>query len=662
MRGNKKGLYVFDCETLSNMFMVQFEHYKDNNETYTFVIHELRNDFEGLIDFLETSITLDEYYIGFNNIGFDQQIMEFILKNKLKFRIIKPEEIAENIYAESQAIIESQNFNGGESPSFRNIPEYKLSIKQIDLLLLNGLNNPARRCSLKWLQYSMDWKNMQEMPIHHSSRIETQEEINTVISYCINDVKSTKEFYNRSKSLLEVRQGIKAKYGLECYSYSDTKMGSELLLQLYCDKTGFKKWDIKKSRTIREEIPVSDILFDYLKFQSLDFIGFHEIIKKQIIRNTKDGFKYSLKFKGYTFELGQGGIHQSVRSGIYRSDDDYTIIDADISSMYPSIAVVNGMYPAHLGKEFYGLYKNDIVDIRLAEKAKGKDGDKAIIDGYKQASNSVYGSSNNKYSWLMDPSYTMQTCINGQLLIIMLVEDILLSLPDSILLQSNTDGISVKLKRSDVSKYYEICKKWEDITKLQLEYAEYSAMFIRNVNNYLAIYTNGKTKCKGSFEFENLPLYKNKSFLVVTKAVYNFFVHNTPPEQYLMTNRNIFDYCGGVKANGNWIYAEVEGFGSSNVRIGKTIQKVYTYTSKRDLSKIVRYYVSSNGKKIIKLNTVDGRKSEVEAGTCIQTEFNQYVDKPWEEYNIDESYYLDKIYKEISTISPKETNQLQLEF
>ena len=652
--------WVIDIETLSNMTMLYAEHYKDENINKTFVIHDLRNDYDALISFLEDCVKYNEHHISFNGLGFDAQITQLLLDHKEHHKDMTPNELTKVIYDRAQEIIENQNYTGENYNWDIVIPEWKLSIKQIDLFKLNHFNNPARRSSLKWVQYSMDWYNMQEMPINHTTTITSLEQVDIVIKYCINDVKSTKELYNRSKSLLAVRMKVKEDYNLECLSYSNTKMGSELLLKLYCDKTNKNRWEIKKTGTVRNEVRLADILFPYIKFKSLDFIGFHEILKKKVIVNTKGDFKYSIIYRGISFDYGTGGLHSSVKAGIYRADDEYMIIDADVGSMYPSIACVNHMYPAHLGKEFYEVYKNDIVDVRLAEKKKGKDGNKAIVDGFKESANATFGSSNNKYSWLLDPSYLLQTTINGQLLLTMLIEDILVTIPDSQVLQNNTDGTSIKLKRKDLDLYYNICKKWENITKLNLEYAEYSAMFIGDVNNYIGVYTNGKYKLKGRFEFENLPLYKNKSFLVVRKAVFNFFVNDIPPEQYLDTNKNIFDYCAGIKATGSWTYIEVDNFGSSMIREGKKTVKNYTYTDMKPLSKIIRYYISNDGKKILKYNKTDHRKSEIDAGHWKQTVFNQYIDKPWEEYNINKEFYLDKIYKEIANIVPKETNQLNL--
>jgi hypothetical protein len=300
--------------------------------------------------------------------------------------------------------------------------------------------------------------------------------------------------------------------------------------------------------------------------------------------------------------------------------------------------------------DFYNVYKEYIVDIRLNEKAKKDKGDKAIVEGFKEAANASYGNSNSQHSWLYDPQYTMQTTINGQLLLTMLVEELLLEFPDSLLLQTNTDGATLKFKKTDEARYYEICKAWEEKTQLILEFADYSKMIIRDVNNYIGIYTNGKVKCKGSFEWEDLQnnkpshLHKNKSHLIIPKAIYAYFVDDILPEQYLQDNRNIFDYCAGAKSKGGWEF---------NIKC--IIDGIY---SNLPLQKTIRYYISNSGCKIVKKHK-DGREIQTEAGHWVQTIFNLYEERPWEEYDINEKYYLDAIYNEIANIIPN-NNQLTL--
>lgn len=640
--------YVMDIETIVNCSVFCFEHFKQET-VKVFIIHELQNDLRELLIFLGENYNNQEHHVSFNGLAFDSQIIEFLIRDSKRLLRKTAEQVALEVYNLAQETINRQSSGG-----FNKYNQWNLRIKQIDVFKMNHWDNANKRSSLKWLEYAMDWHNVQEMPIHHSQPVKTIEELCTVVKYCMNDVRATKRVMLLSKPLIDVRKKIQAKYGIDCYNYSNTKLGSELLLKLYCSATHKSPGEVRHYRTNRSEIKLADILFPYIKFQSMDLIGFHEMLKSKIIRNTKHDFSYNLKFMGYEFSYALGGIHQCIDPGIYKEDDSYIIKDLDVASLYPSIACENEMYPAHLGKEFFRVYKEDIVGVRLAEKQKKEGKDLAIIEGFKEAANATYGNSNNQYSWLYDPQYTMQTTVNGQLLISMLVEDLLLNLKDCQLLQTNTDGATIRLLRSDLDKYQNICKKWEQVTKLKLEFADYKAMYIWDVNNYIAQYTDGKTKCKGRFEWEDLQnhkythLHKNKSHLIIAKALFNYFINNIPPERYLADNRNIFDYCAGVKIKGEeWKFVEMKLQDGS-------IQK-------NDLQKIVRYYVSKKGSKIVKVNTSDNREIETEAGRWMQTVFNVYKELPWEQYNVDDSYYLETIYKEISSIIPKVTNQLKMD-
>jgi len=630
--------WVMDFETLSNCFIGVFEAV-NSEKTRTFVIHESKNDLQEFLTFLKVNIAFDEWHVSYNGISFDSQITEHILKNANYLSLMKGQDVAKWIYGKAQDTIEKSRNN-----EYSDFPEWKLSIQQIDVFKINHWDNQAKKSSLKWIQFSMDYPTIQDMPISHTECV-TSDQIPMIIDYCINDVKSTKKILHLSKPLLNVRTTIKNKYGLNCYNYSNTKLGSELLLKLYCDATGKNPFEVKKYRTYRDSIDIGKILFPYFKFQSAPFISFFEMLKTKIIYNTKNDFEYTAQFKGFTFYYGSGGIHQCIKSGVYKADDEFIIKDLDVASLYPSIACVNEMYPEHLGKEFFKVYKNDLVDVRLAEKVKPKaDKDMAIIEGFKEASNAAFGNSNSEYSWLFDSSYAMETTINGQLLITMLVEDLLINIPEAKLLQTNTDGATLYFSKKYVNIYESICKNWEKITKLTLEFADYKAMYVWDINNYISIYTDGNYKCKGRFEWEDLAnhkythLHKNKSFLIIPKAIFNYFVNDIDPETFLKENQNIFDYCGGVKIKGDWAFEE-HFVVKNEYKINK-------------LQNTIRYFISNSGSKIIKVNKSTKKTIQVEASRWMQTVYINHKEKEFSEYNINYDFYLKKIKQEIQNIEP----------
>ncbi len=635
--------WLWDIETLKNLSVFIFRHYKEKDNIKVFVIHELRNDFSALMDFLENCADNGEYLIGFNSLGFDGQIAEALLRNRRKLEGLTPTEITDRIYKKAQSVISNQEF--GERIG---VPEFMLSLRHIDVFKINHWDNPARKSSLKWLQFTCDWYNVQEMPIHHSSEITTIDEINTVIDYCLNDVAFTGVLYERTIPMIKIRQQVQKKYKINCLNYSNTKLGSELLLKLYSKKTGKKKVEIKNTYKKQRPIEVKNVIFPYITFTTPEFNELLETYKNTTITATKGELKLSVIFEGYEFFYGAGGVHQCIQKGSYFSDDEYIIIDIDVTGLYPNIAVENKMYPAHLGPEFYEVYKEDIVDVRKVEKKKGEKGDKAIVDGFKEAANATFGNSNNKHSWLQDPGYLVQTTVNGQLLISMAVEKLLSGLTKPQLLQTNTDGLTLRFKRSEMEKFKKICSDWEKLTGLSWEFAEYKAVHTFDVNNYFGIYEDGrKPKQKGRFQFMDLEPHKNKSFLVVPKAIYEYLVNGIDPMEFLKSNKNIFDFCAGNRAVGDWEFRETcitEGV-----------------VEETKLQKVVRYYISNSGCKIVKCNKVDGRKISTIAGPWLQTQYNVHVDRPIEEYDINYKFYLEQVYKELDALNPRKSNQLTLD-
>ena len=628
-----KKTWIYDLEVFKEIFTATFID-KDSDETKVFVITKDRDDRKEFFNFLSNEVIA---LIGYNNLHYDSQIIEYFLKNR--------NSTTQQLRDYSDLIILSEN----RRPDY---PEWKLTIPQLDLFKINHFDNKNRRTSLKWCEYGMDLENIEEIP--------DTLDLESVLYYNLNDVIATKKLYYLSKPLIETRKSLTKKYQLNMMNYSNTKIGSELLLHLYCLKTNKDKNLVKQLRTPRDIMYGKDIVFDYIKFESYEFNQILKYFKNQIITSTKkskDEDELNIKYKNFEYVYGKGGIHGSLTNVCITSDEENIIIDADVSSLYPNIAIANELFPEHLGKEFFEVYNDDIVKVRIAEKKKKELGDKAIVDGFKESANATYGNSNQEHSWLYDPLYTMRTTINGQLIITMLCERLVNEIPKLQMIQANTDGITVKFNKKYIDLYYQICNEWMILTKWELEYAEYSKMVIENVNNYLAVYTNGKTKCKGRFEFENIPLHKNKSYSIIPRAIYNYFVKNIAIEDTIRNHKNIYDFCAGVKA-------------SSSPEKGKSKFVLYQVIDgkleRKKLSKIVRYFVSKRGGYLIK-EYADNTTAQVEApimkGNKLIKEwkvtyFNNYYELPIEEYNIDYSYYTSKAREIINNI--EDIQQLKL--
>ena len=223
------------------------------------------------------------------------------------------------------------------------------------------------------------------------------------------------------------------------------------------------------------------------------------------------------------------------------------------------------------------------------------------------------------------------------------------AIPECQPLMLNTDGLEMMIPSDRVDDYMRVCTEWETMTQLSLEHDQYSKMIIRDVNNYMAVNQKGKVKCKGAFEWEDLAkkkvavFHKNKSFLIIPKAIYAYFVHGTKPEDFLAQNQDIHDYCAGVKAKGGWHFVE------RNIKNGDLVNV--------KLQKIIRYFISNSGSKIVKCHQ-DGRQIQVESGEWLQTTVNKLdPSKPYDKYDINLKYYLEEIYKEIEGIQAVSFNK-----
>lgn len=634
-------VWIYDVETLNNVFTYSAID-RDSDEIISFVIWKNRNDLQKLLKHLNECAG----QIGFNNLAFDYPIIHFILKNKKKFTKWDGEQIAQAIYQEAQNLI-GQKWSQIRQPW----------IPQLDLFTIHHFSNPARMTSLKKLEIALGFENVQDMPYHHNEVITEDSQIDEILDYNINDIKATKKFYVLSISKIELRKGLLSKYGLSCLNYSDSKIGEELMLMLYAKATNKNPLDIKKWRTTRASFRFAECIPSYVNFETKEFNELLDYLKSIEVLELKGSFDFQFTYRGIEFFLGTGGIHACIKEGVYESDEDNIIVDCDVAGMYPSIAKVNRFYPKHLGEEFCDVYENEIINPRLEAKefAKNKEGKltdaevkiyKVLADGFKLSGNSVYGKSNSEYSFLYDPLYTLKTTLTGQLSLCMLSEMLFVGIPKLTMLQANTDGITVIIPREDQKKYLEICQEWERITKLELEYVAYKKMIIRDVNNYIAVSIDKKTKeekvkYKGAFKPHKEMLKDNEYYKafnqgIVPIALSEYFLNGKDVEETIMNHTNIYDFCKTFNATHGWKCESVIIDDEGNESDIKEEQKTN------------RYYISKNGKTFRKKKDV--RKIDIEANDLVKI-FNQYVELPFDQYDIDYDYYIYECHKIIDTIT-----------
>lgn len=509
--------YIYDTECYPNIWSIGLLN-ADTADYHLFEISWRRNQLHDLINFLAT--IANDRMVGFNNIGYDYPVLHFIINNWQHINEY-------DIFKKSSAIINTP-FNA----RFSNIIwDNDQHIKQLDLYKIHHFDNVSKATSLKVLEFNMRSHSIEDLPYKPGTLL-NWDECQKLIDYMHHDITETFAFYKHTEKQIKFREELTEKYERNFMNHNDTKIGKDyFIMQLEKMVPGFNK----RNQTPRDQIIVNDILFPYIQFEHPEFQRIHNWFKSQVITDTKGAIKdINCNINGFQFDFGTGGIHGSVDSQIVSSDDGNVIIDIDVASYYPNIAIKNRLYPEHLGEMFCDIY-SDVYDMRK-QYTKGTT-ENAML---KLALNGTYGDSNSVYSPFYDPQYTMSITINGQLLLCMLAEKLLAN--SSIeMIQINTDGLTIKAPRNHVDWVNEVCTWWEQVTNLTLEQVEYSRMFIRDVNNYIAEYTDGKLKRKGTYEYD-IGWHQNHSALVVPKAAEAYLVYGTDIRQFIENHQDMFDF------------------------------------------------------------------------------------------------------------------------
>lgn len=605
-------LEIYDLECFPNFF--SYTGYRRNTEKVTQIYIYDNDGLKQLVDYLWNNSKIT-YQVGFNNLNYDYPLLHYIRTNYEKLLKLPVEKQTAKIYEESQRII------GNE---FSEIHKKNVSIPQIDLYRIHHFDNKAKITSLKDIEIRLNFPTVEDMPFRYDHVVKP-EDIQKILSYNLNDVMATNEFYACSRDRINMRASLAKEFKLDLLNANDPKIGSDIFISLMSEDNK----DIRNQRTHRESIKLSECVLPWIKFDSPEFSELLANIKSTVISETKGSMEHSVIYKGFRYDFGLGGIHGCIKPGVYQADEENCIYDIDVTSFYPNLSIVNNFHPEHLGSNFCEIYKSVFNKRAIAKKS----GNKVVSEGLKLALNGVFGKSNSQYSPFYDPKFTMQITVNGQLLIVMLGK----ALADigCTILQANTDGITIKCAKTLLEQVQKICQEWETKTKLQLEYKFYQKMVIRDVNNYLAVDTDGKIKYKGCFEIDK-EYHKDPSFRIVPIALSDYFTKGIPVEETIRNHKNIYDFCGRFKSRSD-SHSELRYFVN-----GKEVRE--------KMQKTNRYYVSQNGFSFVKVYSSD-KEETIEKGWLIKI-FNRFEER--DDYEINYDFYITQCYKIINVIETKQ--------
>lgn len=626
--------YAYDIECYQTITTVTIKHIYSGHR-WIFEISDRHNHGPQLYAFLLLLQSHKAVMVGYNNYKYDYPVLHFIVELFKQYGMVT----AALIHPKSKAIITSKD------DFAHTVWDNQHVVKQLDLLRVHHFDNKAKRTSLKVLEFNMRSANIGDLPFDPELPVPIHG-IPVLIEYNCHDVDETINFFLHSIEMIKFREKLTEKYGKDFMNHNDTKIGKDYFimeLEKHIPGSCYIPGTRKPRQTPRPTgIALNEVIFPYVQFQTPEFNRVLQHLKSTRLFTTlkppelKD---LSATLRGFQFDFGSGGIHGSLTSKVIRSEGDYIVIDTDVASFYPNLAIKNKVYPLHLSEKFCSIYE-DLYNQRSSYAKKT-----AENEMLKLALNGVYGDSNNEYSPFLDPYYTMTITINGQLLLCMLAEQVMFD-PGIEMLQINTDGFTVRMHKDSKAYYDTCCKWWQELTGLTLEFAQYDLMVIRDVNSYFCVTDTGKQKRIGAYAFETaaenhatreLGWNKDWGALVVPKAAVHSMITGQRVEDFIYGHIDPYDFMIRAKApSGSRLVAAYPVYNSPT-------------PSDKPLQKVTRYYIQHSGPALVKImpplpskpGTAE-RRMGIDVGWSVKI-CDHVRDWSWDDLNRD--YYIEQAKK-----------------
>ena len=654
-----KKVYVYDIEVFQNIFHCSVKN-TETGEIYKFEISERRNQLRELVkffkqvdsyikwgDFYTTDLEIksEVIFCGYNNLHYDNPIVNYIIEYEDKLMSYNVATICSSIFNLSRTITTSTEDNIEAWKHWK----YQIWFDTFDLLTM--LYSNKLRVGLKEIQVTMQYPNVQEFVCDWSKPLPL-EDFDNMIDYNINDIESTAELLNRCKKDIDLRIAIEDEYGVRVLSKDGVNIGMKILTQKYLEKTGLTWWDIEGLRSPMDYIPLKDVILPFIKYDSPILQRVLDDMKSQIVSPGRKGYENNFIFNDLRYTVGVGGIHSKNDPEIIIPKEDEMLIDIDVASLYPSMLIEYKFYPKHLGPEFLEVY-SQIKDERIEAKHNG---DKVKNETLKLALNGLSGNLQNQHNFCYSPFAVMQIRINGQLLLLMLAER--LTQIGCRIVQANTDGLFVLLKKSIYEQANKICQEWEQLTRLTLEEERFEAMYQYAINDYIAVkegYKETKNpdliKTKGMFITKVL-LGKGLSAKIIPEAIIKYFVDGIPVEDTIKGCTDIRKFLMSEKTGKQW---HIEYMNQEQQRTNRFYASTnggylwkWKYTGHAE-GEVVEYYEPYVGRQSYIAKEKSYQNMLTASGVTL---LNKFDDKPIEERKINYRYYIYEAYKIIRDLKP----------
>lgn len=616
---HSKQVVIYDIECFQNCFHCACKN-TETGELFKFECSKRKSQLRQLVDFF---LQKDLMFAGYNNHHYDDVVINYIIDYCSKLENLPYWRTCMSIFNLSNRIVTADE---GDISDFKKW-KYGHFFESMDILTM--MFSSKLRVGLKEMQLTMHYPNVLEYHGDFNKPL-PEDEIDDMIFYNVNDVESTTDLFNRLKKDIELRVWIEEEYGINAFSMDSVKFGETLLAKKVCEQMNISYNTLKDMRSPMDYIPLRDVI--------LPFISYKEPLLQSVLEEMKEQIVYSKERKGYEkkfvlsntrFSVGVGGIHSLNTPEIFVPKNDEYVGHLDVASMYPSFIVRYGWFPRHLGKAGIDVY-TDLYNERIEAKHSGQ---KLKNLALKLVLNSVTGKMQQETSWMYDPFSVFKIRINGQLVLLMLV-DILLQYNCKIV-QVNTDGVMFIAKKEIESDIQESVAELERLTQLSFEGNHYEAFYQYAVNDYFGVedgYSQSRDpkliERKGMF-ITDTNLGKGLTPVIIPEAVIKYFVDGIPLEETIKG-------CTDIK----------------KFMMGQRVDKKFTVEyNDKPVQRINRFYASTNGCYLYKVKNENDKLSYsnllTKSGVTL---LNKYDDADINCRHINYSYYISEARKIVENL------------
>lgn len=542
---------TFDVECYRNFFLVLFQNIETGEFTRVQLSPNRRLDKALLLNTLSNSLL-----IGFNSTEYDLPMIQLALRGHTAEEL---KEYSDEIIKGSGSARDFGERHGLSRPPWNHI----------DLI-----NVAPLKASLKLYAGRLHCKKLQDLPIDPDA-ILTAEDAALITQYCGNDLRNTAALYHELEGQIALRVEMSREYQIDLRSRSDAQVAEHVIASEVAKINGTrpKRPTGLEGKVYKYQVPA------YISFQSARLQELLETIRNADFVVGDNGAitlpavlaDVDVRIGGGRYRIGIGGLHSSETSVAHVASDKVLLVDRDVASFYPRIILNQGLYPIHMGTAFTTVYQG-LVDRRLEAK---KDGDKLTAESLKIAVNGSFGKLGSKWSALYAPDLLIQVTLTGQLVLLMLIE--MIESRAMRVLSANTDGVLTRVPALLYPLFLEVVAEWEKITNFETEETQYRAVYSKDVNNYLAIKTDGKVKGKGLYScpWDGLTegpavfkLHKNPSTTIVIEAMIGLLRDGIPLETTIRECRDIRKFTAVRTVTG--------GARQADVYIGKVVRWIYS--------------------------------------------------------------------------------------